>query len=181
MKTCQNEVITPITNVSSTEKKKQEQTAPKQEPQQTAKPQAPLVTLYDLFGMTVEERLQTKRAKRSKSQQTLKSQPSLFDTKNADNAESAENAKIEIRAAQPTSSQSPLISVEPRDWTQALESFYRDGSLVREDSGQIGYLKDIHTYGATFYPLALNPVQKAKAELQSLFRAKEYLCLKRPS
>lgn len=165
METSQKEVITPMINVQSTEKEKQEQTVPKQEPQQTAKPQTPLVTLYDLFGMTVEERVQTKRTKRSKSQQTLKSQPSLFDTKNADNAESVENAKIESRAAQPAKLQSPSISMEPRDWTQALESFYKDGSLVREDSGQIGYLKDLHTYGATFHPLALNPVQKAKAEL----------------
>lgn len=164
METSQKD-MTPVINVQSTEKEKQEQTVPKQEPQQTAKPQTPLVTLYDLFGMTVEERVQTKRTKRSKSQQTLKSQPSLFDTKNADNAGSTENANIESRATQPAKPQSPPISMEPRDWTQALENFYKDGSLVREDSGQIGYLKDIHTYGATFYPLALNPVQKAKAEL----------------
>jgi len=60
METSQKEVITPVINVQSTEKENQEQTAPKQEPHQTAKHQAPLVTLYELFGMTVEERVEPK-------------------------------------------------------------------------------------------------------------------------
>lgn len=53
----------------------------------------------------------------------------------------------------------------PRSFSQSLEPHHREGSLVQENSLQVGYLKDITRYGATFHPLDLPKEQKEKAQL----------------
>ncbi len=46
-----------------------------------------------------------------------------------------------------------------------LEPHYRDGSMVLDASRNLGYLKDLTPYGATFQPLDLTGYQKEKAML----------------
>ena len=57
----------------------------------------------------------------------------------------------------------------PRPFTGIMEPHLKEGSLVRVNTVgiryQIGYLKGITSYGATFHPLDLQGLQKEKADL----------------
>ncbi len=53
----------------------------------------------------------------------------------------------------------------PQGFSQAPEAHHRDGSLVLERNSQVGYLKDVTRYGATFHPLELSTIQAEKAAL----------------
>lgn len=55
--------------------------------------------------------------------------------------------------------------MQPREYSQKLEPHHREGSLVLESNSQVGYLKSITPYGATFHPLDLKNEQKEKAQL----------------
>ena len=55
--------------------------------------------------------------------------------------------------------------MKPRPFDEKLESFHREGSMVLDSAGNIGVLKDLTKYGATFMPLDLNMEQKEKAVL----------------
>ena len=166
----------------------------------------PVMSLYDLFGFTAEERrvAQTggkphRRSSRPKLAQPR--QPSLFDTP----MEAVATAKAEQsdRTAQTTAA--PVYPVEnaferehqqrvteierqmredeakltaeerqrkheeemqPRPFDGLLEPHHREGSLVRVNTVgvhyQIGYLKDVTRYGATFHPLDLDKTQREK-------------------
>ncbi len=129
--------------------------SPQVEVTPVVKPQAPLVTLYDLFGMAVEERSQTRNRKASNRPKPTINQPrSLFD-----------QPATAVQSEPKTPPPAPL-SMEPREWKTPLEPHHKNGSLVIEPTtNQIGFLKDIHHYGATFQPLELNTAQTAKANL----------------
>ena len=70
----------------------------------------------------------------------------------------------EMEAEKPKEEEAPDLS--PRPYHRTPEMHLREGSLVA-DSGRrnIGYLKDITPYGATFHPLGLTGYQKDKALL----------------
>ena len=126
------------------------------EPVPAAKPLPPLVTLYDLFGIAVEERTQTRNRKTSNRPKTVTTQPrSLFD-------QPATTVQGEPKTSPPAM---PSLSIEPREWETPLEPHHKNGSLVVDDNHQVGYLKEIHNYGTTFHPLELNTIQTAKAKL----------------
>lgn len=59
--------------------------------------------------------------------------------------------------------------MQPRPYARPLESHLREGSLAWEHTGgtryQVGVLKDVTRYGATFQPLDLEGMQKEKARL----------------
>ena len=61
-------------------------------------------------------------------------------------------------------------AMKPRPFDEKLESFHREGSMVLESAGNIGVLKDLTKYGATFMPLELNMEQKEKAVLYIALR-----------
>ena len=61
-------------------------------------------------------------------------------------------------------------AMKPRPFDEKLESFHREGSMVLESAGNIGVLKDLTKYGATFMPLDLNMEQKEKAVLYIALR-----------
>ena len=58
-----------------------------------------------------------------------------------------------------------VIDLSPRPFNGLLEPHHRDGSMVLDASRNLGYLKDITLYGATFQPLGLTGYQKEKALL----------------
>ena len=57
------------------------------------------------------------------------------------------------------------LDLSPRPFNGMLEPHYRDGSMVLDASRNLGYLKDLTPYGATFQPLDLTSYQKEKAML----------------
>ena len=61
-------------------------------------------------------------------------------------------------------------AMKPRPFDEKLESFHREGSMVLDSAKNIGVLKDLTKYGATFMPLDLNMEQKEKAVLYIALR-----------
>ena len=142
----------------------------------------PVLTLYDLFGFTAEERriAQTggkprRRSNRPKLAQPR--QPSLFDTPTeatAKTAQPVQTATVEYPIESGHSSQTSEAErqrrheeeMKPRPFDGLLEPHHREGSLVKVDADgaryRIGYLKDVTQYGATFHPLDLDKAQQAK-------------------
>lgn len=57
------------------------------------------------------------------------------------------------------------LYLSPRPFNGLPEPHHRDGSIVLDASRNLGYLKDITPYGATFQPLDLTGYQKEKALL----------------
>ena len=60
--------------------------------------------------------------------------------------------------------------MKPRPFDEKRESFHREGSMVLDSAGNIGVLKDLTKYGATFMPLDLNMEQKEKSVLYIALR-----------
>ena len=60
--------------------------------------------------------------------------------------------------------------MKPRPFDEKRESFHREGSMVLDSARNIGVLKDLTKYGATFMPLDLNMEQKEKAVLYIALR-----------
>jgi hypothetical protein len=58
-----------------------------------------------------------------------------------------------------------VMDHSPRPFNGLLEPHHRDGSMVLDASRNLGYLKDLTPYGATFQPLDLRGYQKEKAML----------------
>ena len=54
-------------------------------------------------------------------------------------------------------------AMKPRPFDEKIESFHREGSIVFDSARNIGVLKDLTKYGATFMPLDLNNEQREKA------------------
>ncbi len=129
--------------------------------------ESPLISLYDLFGFSQEERTQVKPKRNSKKKNAPKPviQTSLFSNKTNENKQSQsaypvsdarlkeqrELANVEAKAK----------SFELRPFSGDLMEHHKKGSLV-EDSGQVGYLKERYRDGADFQPLDLPFDQKAK-------------------
>ena len=61
-------------------------------------------------------------------------------------------------------------AMKPRPFDEKLECFHREGSMVLDSARNIGVLKDLTKYGATFMPLDLNMEQKEKAVLYIALR-----------
>ncbi|MDR2145870.1 MAG: N-6 DNA methylase [Tannerella sp.] len=54
---------------------------------------------------------------------------------------------------------------EPRPWSGNLQEHYKQGSMVVEQNGQIGFLKERYRDDAVFKSLELNSLQQQKAKL----------------
>ena len=165
----------------------------------------PVMSLYDLFGFTEEERriAQTggksrRRSNRPKLAQPR--QPSLFDTPmqaaTATRTEQAAhtsgasdtlypvengvteemNRRIGEVERQMREEEAKLSAEErqrkheeemkPRPFEGLLEPHHREGAFVKVNTEgtryQVGYLKDVTRYGATFHPLDLDKAQREK-------------------
>lgn len=130
--------------------------------------QQPIVTLYDLFGFSAEERSQIKQPKRSRRRMPLP-QPKASQQKEV-------QAKI-LTASKPT--ETPEQRAERLEKEKAerlkpipmlipengLPKHYKDGSLVNDADNRIGYLRDINGHQPMFHPLDLSPNQQKRASL----------------
>jgi N12 class adenine-specific DNA methylase len=150
----------------------------KKEPTTEAKPQPvtqePLITLYDLFGFTQEERSQVSKLKelafmdwreemahntaqeREKLQQETSEAYPVFDARRE---EQLEQLKEEAeREQQERMTPVPFL-------LEDIPSHYREGSLITDENNRIGYLHDLNGFQPMFHPLQLTGTQQAKASL----------------
>lgn len=164
----------------------------KKEPTTEAKPksvtQGPLITLYELFGFTEEERKQTNKPKRRKTKQAKeKPAPELpfMDWREEmihNNAQEREKLQQEITNAYPVfdarreeqmerlreeAEREEQERMKPAPYPNAedMPSHYREGTLVTDENNRIGYLRDLNGFQPMFHPLQLTGTQQAKASL----------------
>ncbi|MCE9166602.1 N-6 DNA methylase [Bacteroides ovatus] len=88
--------------------------------------------------------------------------PAAPTTETTPTTEAATSLFPEMEAEKP---KEEVIDLSPRPWNGTLEPHLRDGSMVLDAARNIGYLKDITPYGATFQPLDLKGYQRDKAVL----------------
>jgi N12 class adenine-specific DNA methylase len=142
--------------------------------------QQPLMSLYDLFGFSEEERQQLNTGKKNKkktsSTQGKPVQLNLFSQPTQTNKE-----KIPANSGNNPQTHAPVYPVfdarkeemekqlrklqEPRPYSGSLQEHHRQGSLVLEQNGQIGFLQERYRDDAVFKSLELNPLQEQKAKL----------------
>ena len=110
----------------------------------------PELSLYDLFGLSQEERSQNKPSRKRSTSKPKTKQLNLFSQPNPVNGKQTK----EIIPSLP----------DIRLFNGELYSHLKTGSLVK-DQNQIGFLKERDSDTATFERLKLTPQQEAKALL----------------
>ena len=121
--------------------------------------------LRRLAAQHQEKRQHVTGVKAAPEQETRrpKTQPEIAANPAAPATETAATSLFpEMEAEKPK--EEPLY-LSPRPFNGLLEPHYRDGSMVLDASRNLGYLKDLTLYGATFQPLDLTGYQKEKAML----------------
>jgi len=164
----------------------------KKTPTTEAKPksvtQEPLITLYELFGFTEEERKQTNKPKRRKTKQAKeKPAPELpfmdwreeMQYKNAQEREKLQQENINVYPVFDARKEEQLEQLReeaereeqermkpvPYPNAEDMPSHYREGSLVTDENNRIGYLRDLNGFQPMFHPLQLTGTQQAKTSL----------------
>ncbi|MDR0506800.1 MAG: N-6 DNA methylase [Dysgonamonadaceae bacterium] len=149
-------------NTEKTEEKPQAQPE-KQSPQPAPNAeQHPFMSLYDIWGFSEKERKQLNRGKRKKkkiaSKQGKQVQLNLFPQ-----PQNPVNRPKSPISPNPTPIAPP--PQDPRPWSGILQEHHRQGSMVVEQNGQVGLLKERYRDDAIFKSLELNPLQAQKAKL----------------
>ncbi len=164
----------------------------KKEPTPEAKPQSvtqePLITLYDLFGFTQEERNQVskpkERGRKSKSQVAKPKELPFMDWREEMQHNTAQQRE---KLQQETAEAYPVFDVRREEQLERLKEeaereqqermkpvpflledippHYREGSLITDENNSIGYLRDLNGFQPMFHPLQLTGTQQAKASL----------------
>lgn len=119
--------------------------------------QAPVITLYDLFGFSQEERSQVKKPKKKvkRAKPNVESEQALLfmDWREEMAYEAAQKRE-----------QEKLIPI-PYYLSEKMPAHYREGSLITDENNRIGYLRDMNGLQPMFHPLQLTTTQQAKASL----------------
>ena len=125
--------------------------------QQKSVTEAPILTLYDLFDMSAEERSQINTNIRNKrgTQRHPANQPTLFNQFLESN---------EIQRELVPFTPKPEVSMAPFPFTGIREPHHQVGSLVSIQE-QIGFLSEVYKDDATFTPMPVANHQKEKALL----------------
>ena len=104
------------------------------------------------------------QSKENEPKEDSKTQSTLKETNHEWEQQKEQERKREVLARKKED------AMKPRPFDEKLESFHREGSMVLDSAGNIGVLKDLTKYGATFMPLDLNMEQKEKAVLYIALR-----------
>lgn len=104
------------------------------------------------------------RSKGNEPKEDSKTQNTLKETNHKRKQQKEQERKREEQARKKED------AMKPRPFDEKQESFHREGSMVLDSAGNIGVLKDLTKYGATFMPLDLNMEQKEKAVLYIALR-----------
>ena len=152
--------------------------------------QDPLLSLYDLFGLSEEERNGQKRSNRRRMQMPQKQEQQeipfmewrerlhyegMQKRKRLDK-ESSENGKIQLINGDGKKEQTENFKreqeqhereelIKPVPFKKELLPHYLEGSLVSDETNRIGYLRDIEGLQPMFHPLDINSTQKQKVSL----------------
>ena len=97
--------------------------------------------------------------------QQTEAQPEATPIPVMDNSPSEQAATSLFPEIEPEKPKEEAPDLTPRPYHRTPEMHLREGSLVASRARDIGYLKDITPYGATFHPLGLTGFQKEKALL----------------
>lgn len=100
--------------------------------------QQPTMTLFDLFGMSIEQ----PKPKRRRNAPAATS-------KTATNKEVASS----LFTQQPIAAAEPQIDLTPRLWSGEKLNFYKDGIIIIDNNENVGYLKDGQRGALMFHPL----------------------------
>ena len=121
--------------------------------------QEPVISLYDLWNFSEEERKEQHTQKKGKkSKPTSSSQQLNLFSSSPISPQSPNSSKPTQLVQKPTE-----LPIEPRPFAASVQDFHRQGSLVL-DNGQVGFLKERYRDDALFMPLKLNPLQEQKAK-----------------
>jgi len=146
---------------------------------QTLKPanhieQSPVISLYDLFGFSEEERKQLNTGKKKKNSTTktghqlpnLFSQPKITSNQaNTLKPEINSEKSIPVSATHQEELERQQLELEnPRPYIGALHDHLKQGSMVVDENGQIGFLKERYRNDAIFQSMKLNALQEQKAK-----------------
>lgn len=104
------------------------------------------------------------QSKGNEAKEDSKTQNTLEETNHEREQQKEQERKLEELAKKKED------AMKPRPFDEKLESFHREGSMVLDSARNIGVLKDLTKYGATFMPLDLNMEQKEKAVLYIALR-----------
>ena len=104
------------------------------------------------------------QSKENEAKEDSKTQSTLKETNHEREQQKEQERKREEQARKKED------VMKPRPFDEKLESFHREGSMVLDSARNIGVLKDLTKYGATFMPLDLNMEQKEKAVLYIALR-----------
>lgn len=130
--------------------------------------QQPIVTLYDLFGFSAEERSQIKQPKRSRRRMPIP-QPKASQQKGVQPKSPATSTPTETpeqRAERLDKEKAERLKPIPMPIPEnGLPKHYKDGSLVSDADNRIGYLRDMDGHQPMFHPLDLSPNQQKRASL----------------
>lgn len=133
----------------------------------------PVMSLYDLFGFTQEERTQVKPVRNRKKTPAPKGKPvqlSMFSSppqkedvinNNTYPVNDARIAEQQERLREERRQEERKRSFEPRPYSGELQEFHKKGSLV-DDNGQVGFLKERYRDDAEFQALDIAFDQRAK-------------------
>ena len=130
--------------------------------------QQPIVTLYDLFGFSAEERSQIKQPKRSRRRMPIP-QPKASQQKEVQAKSPTASTPTETpeqRAGRLEKEKAERLKPIPMPIPETgLPKHYKDGSLVTDADNRIGYLRDMDGHQPMFHPLELPPNQQKQASL----------------
>ena len=104
------------------------------------------------------------QSKGNEAKENSKTQSTLKETNHEREQQKEQERKREEQARKKED------AMKPRPFDEKQESFHREGSMVLDSARNIGVLKDLTKYGATFMPLDLNMEQKEKAVLYIALR-----------
>jgi len=129
----------------------------------------PVMSLYDLFGLTEEERKQVNTTKKRKKSTPASNsrQLDLFSTPPVNTPitpakpVSPESPNV---APSPPAQKPPELPIEPRPYSGSLQEHHKQGSMAI-DNNQIGVLQERYRDDAVFRPLKLNSFQEQKAKM----------------
>ena len=148
--------------------------------------QEPLMSLYDLFGFSEEERKQHNKTKKGKKKPKPQGKPvqqlNLFSQQVTSTTQKSQTLAIQSEKDMPHPRPAYSLfdeqkeesqkrkpeeqmsqSQEPRPYSGGLLEHHKQGSLVLERNGQYGFLQRRYRDDAEFKSLELNPLQKQKA------------------
>ena len=152
---------------------------------------SPVLSLYDLFEFTAEERTQiTPKRGKSRSASSTRKQPvqgnlfgepvttaqptgkqspaanSIFD--NHQDGQQPPTVIIEDEAARIAADEERKQRMQPRPYSREIPTYYKDGSLTM-DNNQIGYMRNVES-APMFHPLELPDRQLRKLLLYTDIR-----------